>query len=245
MYLERVEATHPVHGNVLIMNDRLYTVAGRSMFTDGGIRFLILDALDRAARSKNTSWMTKCRAPMNSYKCGTRSSICPWRFPICSPPTERRSSCAISRSILEGNRLNLMFDGKASTVVRRALTYGPDMKTIHAKLGGDDAEGRGRALVQWQQGFLDDSWWHRTYWVYGNYHASGHSGYTQAGSQGNPAGRMITFDDDRIYTWGRLKLVLPVVGGISCITCTPRTTTTRTSGMHRLADSGACNGRLG
>ena len=45
MFLERMEATHPVHGNVLVMNDRLYTVAGRSMFTDGGIRFLILDAL--------------------------------------------------------------------------------------------------------------------------------------------------------------------------------------------------------
>ena len=45
MYLERMEATHPVHGNVLVMNNRLYTVAGRSMFTDGGIHFLVLDAL--------------------------------------------------------------------------------------------------------------------------------------------------------------------------------------------------------
>ena len=34
MYLEHMEATHPVHGNVLVMNDRLYTVAGRSMFTN-------------------------------------------------------------------------------------------------------------------------------------------------------------------------------------------------------------------
>ena len=33
-------------------------------------------------------------------------------------------------------------------------------------------------------GFTDDAWWHRTYWVYGRYQASGHSGYTQAGAQG-------------------------------------------------------------
>jgi hypothetical protein len=54
-------------------------------------------------------------------------------------------------------------------------------------------------------GFEDDSWWHRTYWVFGNYQASGFAGYTQAGARGAPAGRMITFDKDRIYTWGRLQ----------------------------------------
>ena len=45
MYFEKLGSTHPVHGNVLVMNDRVYTVAGRSMFTDGGMRFLVLDAL--------------------------------------------------------------------------------------------------------------------------------------------------------------------------------------------------------
>ena len=40
----RLESVWPVHGNVLVMNDRVYTVAGRNMYTDGGLRFLILDA---------------------------------------------------------------------------------------------------------------------------------------------------------------------------------------------------------
>jgi hypothetical protein len=103
---------------------------------------------------------------------------------------------------LEGNRLNLMFDGKRYGY--EPDTYGPDVKAIHSKLGGEDQRGADAHLFS-GTGFLDDSWWHRTYWIYGNYHASGHSGYTQAGAQGAPAGRMITFDKDQIYTWGRLR----------------------------------------
>jgi hypothetical protein len=103
---------------------------------------------------------------------------------------------------LEGNRLDLMFDG--SLYGYEPDTYGPEMKAIHAKLGGPDQRGDDAHLFS-GTGWLDESWWHRTYWIYGNYHASGHSGYTQAGAQGAPAGRMITFDKDQIYTWGRLK----------------------------------------
>jgi len=103
---------------------------------------------------------------------------------------------------LEGNRLDLMFDGKRYGY--EPDSYGPDVAAIHKKLGGEDQRGEDAHLFS-GTGFLDDSWWHRTYWIYGNYHASGHSGYTQAGAQGAPAGRMITFDKDRIYTWGRLK----------------------------------------
>ena len=103
---------------------------------------------------------------------------------------------------LEGNRLDLMFAGKRYGY--EPDTLGPDVKAIIAKLGGEKQKGEDAHLFS-ATGFLDDSWWHRTYWVYGNYQASGHYGYTQAGAQGNPAGRMITFDKDRIYTWGRLQ----------------------------------------
>ncbi len=102
---------------------------------------------------------------------------------------------------LEGNRLDLLFSGKLYGY--EPGTYGQDVATTHDpvanKQKGEDAH------LFSGTGFLDDSWWHRTYWIYGNYHASGHSGYTQAGAKGAPAGRMITFDKDRIYTWGRLR----------------------------------------
>ena len=53
-------------------------------------------------------------------------------------------------------------------------------------------------------GFLDDTWWHRTYWIYGT--AIG-GGYTNWPSVGNavPAGRLLTFDDGKlIYGYGRM-----------------------------------------
>ena len=44
MYFEQLESTHPLHGSGIIHDNKIYTVAGRSMFVDGGMRFLILNA---------------------------------------------------------------------------------------------------------------------------------------------------------------------------------------------------------
>lgn len=201
MYLERMEATHPVHGNVLILNDRLYTVAGRSMFTDGGIRFLILDALTGRKIKEHI---------MDDKVPGTDEQL-QMRHEILNMPTAltdilssngKKIFMRYQPFDLEGNRLDLMFDGQRYGY--EPDTYGSDMKAIHSKLGGEDQRGEDAHLFS-GTGFLDDSWWHRTYLVYGKYQASGHSGYTQAGAQGAPAGRTVSFDKDRIYTWGRMR----------------------------------------
>ncbi len=201
MYLERMESTHPVHGNVLIMNDRLYTVAGRSMFTDGGIRFLILDAL---TGRKIKEHVMDDKVPGTDEPLQMQHEILnmPMALSDLLSSNGKKIFMRYQPFDLEGNRLDLMFDSKRYGY--EPDTYGPDMKAIHSKLGGEDQKGEDAHLFS-ATGFLDTSWWHRTYWVYGKYQASGHSGYTQAGAQGNPAGRMITFDKDRIYTWGRLK----------------------------------------
>jgi hypothetical protein len=51
-------------------------------------------------------------------------------------------------------------------------------------------------------GFVDDSFWHRTNWVYGRSVAGGHAGYYQAGKFA-PAGRILVVDDDNVYGYGR------------------------------------------
>jgi len=54
------------------------------------------------------------------------------------------------------------------------------------------------------RGFLDNTWWHRTYWVYA---ASIGGGYTHWPDVGNasPAGRLLTFDGGKfIYGYGRM-----------------------------------------
>jgi outer membrane protein assembly factor BamB len=51
-------------------------------------------------------------------------------------------------------------------------------------------------------GLLDDSWWHRTYWLYGQENTSGWSTWFQAGNV-VPAGRILAFDDETVFGFGR------------------------------------------
>ncbi|MBM3498236.1 MAG: hypothetical protein FJX74_06150, partial [Armatimonadetes bacterium] len=50
-------------------------------------------------------------------------------------------------------------------------------------------------------GFLNDDWWHRTYWVYGTHFYSGYIGWYFAGRE-TPAGRLLTVDEASIYGFG-------------------------------------------
>ncbi|MFZ5829210.1 MAG: PQQ-binding-like beta-propeller repeat protein [Planctomycetota bacterium] len=200
MYLERMEATHPVHGNVLVMNDRVYTVAGRSMFTDGGMRFLILDAL---TGRKIKEHLMDDKVPGTDEPLQMQHEILnmPMALSDLLSSNGKKVFMRYQPFDLEGNRLDLLFSGKLYGY--EPGTYADHVAITHDPLANNQ-KGEDAHLFS-GTGFLDDSWWHRTYWVYGKYHASGHSGYTQAGAKGAPAGRMITFDKDRIYTWGRLQ----------------------------------------
>ena len=51
-------------------------------------------------------------------------------------------------------------------------------------------------------GLVDDTWWHRTYWLYGSTFTSGWPGWWKTGNQ-VPAGRILAFDDKTIYGFGR------------------------------------------
>lgn len=51
-------------------------------------------------------------------------------------------------------------------------------------------------------GFLDDSWWHRSYCVYGSEFKAGWPGWHQVGNI-VPAGKLLAFNDNSIYGFGR------------------------------------------
>jgi len=51
-------------------------------------------------------------------------------------------------------------------------------------------------------GFLDDSWWHRTYWIIGTKMNSGYGGWPTIGNV-VPSGRLLVLDDSNIYGFGR------------------------------------------
>ena len=53
-------------------------------------------------------------------------------------------------------------------------------------------------------GFLDDSWWHRTYWILGTRMNTGWGGWLTVGRK-VPAGRLLVLDDSTVYGFGRLN----------------------------------------
>ncbi len=54
------------------------------------------------------------------------------------------------------------------------------------------------------RGFLDDTWWHRTYWVYGTEIGGGYTNWPLVGNR-SPAGRLLAFDGGKlIYGYGRM-----------------------------------------
>ncbi len=53
-------------------------------------------------------------------------------------------------------------------------------------------------------GFLDDTWWHRTYWQYGTWMRGGFGGWPQAARQ-VPAARIMSVGRDALFGFGRTK----------------------------------------
>jgi len=73
----------------------------------------------------------------------------------------------------------------------------------HAKFDrrGVEQEEPGRHLFT-PTGFVDDSWWHRSYQLYGTEFIAGWGGWWKNGNRA-PAGRLLAFDDASIYGFGR------------------------------------------
>jgi outer membrane protein assembly factor BamB len=55
-------------------------------------------------------------------------------------------------------------------------------------------------------GFLDDSWWHRTYWMLGVKMGNNYGGWPTAGIRA-PAGRILAVDGQTVYGFGRDQYV--------------------------------------
>jgi len=107
------------------------------------------------------------------------------------PEMHRQPREAVSGFNL-GGALPDVLASDGETVFMRQLCFTPDdLQPAPAK----------RHLFS-PTGLLDDSWWHRTYWVYGDSFTSGWPGWWQTGNK-VPAGRILAFDEDTVYGFGR------------------------------------------
>ncbi|MBD3183586.1 PQQ-binding-like beta-propeller repeat protein [Candidatus Poribacteria bacterium] len=176
MSFEQLESVWPVHGSVMIRDDALYFVAGRSMFIDGGLR---LFKLDPVTGKKLVEKVMDDKDP----KTGENLQVY----------VDTLNMTVALPDILSSDGDNIYM---------RSMPI--DFQGTRKKLAYTNANQQKSNYVHLfaPTGFLDGSWWHRSYWVYGTSMASGYGGYYQAGKYA-PAGRIIVADDENIYGFGR------------------------------------------
>ena len=182
MACEQIESVWPVHGSVLVHEGVVYCVAGRSMWLDGGMRLVRLDA--RSGR-KLSETVLDDRYP------GTDETLqrdVRWpNLPVALPDV-------------------LSCDGRH--VYMRSQPFDLDGNRTEVVTPRDYTEQRGTTAHLFSPtGFLDDSWWHRSYWLFGRSFIGGAGGWYLAGYRA-PSGRILAVDDATVYGFGRVPLGL-------------------------------------
>ncbi|MCP4259399.1 MAG: PQQ-binding-like beta-propeller repeat protein [Planctomycetes bacterium] len=173
---EQLESVWPVHGNVLIKDDILYCIAGRSMFLDGGMRLL---RLDPKTGKKLSETILDDRDPESGkdLQVHVKGLNMPVALPDILSSDGQYVYMRSQRFDLEGNREQI------------------------AKKDASEQTGEGAHLFC-TIGFLDDSWFHRSYWMYGKSVSSGWGGWFRSG-RFVPSGRLLVYDDSSVYGFGR------------------------------------------
>ncbi len=182
MAFEQLESVWPVHGSVLIERDLVHFIVGRSSFLDGGMWYM---QLDPRTGEKRAETLLNDRDPDTGDDIQNRLQTL--QMPVALADILcTDGECVYLRSQKFDN------DGRRQEI-------GP-VSGDAVKQGGTQT-GPGRHLFA-PMGFLDESWFHRSYWVYGKNFAGGHNGYFQAGKH-TPSGRILVFNDKEIFGYAR------------------------------------------
>jgi hypothetical protein len=146
------------------------------MFLDGGIRFLRLDPKTGRKLSEN---ILDDRDPEtgNNLQVYVKGLNMPVALPDVLSSDGRYVYMRSQRFDLQGTRRQI------------------------APMNATEQTGGGAHLFC-TIGFLDDSWFHRSYWMFGKSVASGWGGWPRAGRY-VPSGRIMVCDESSIYSFGR------------------------------------------
>jgi outer membrane protein assembly factor BamB len=177
---EQLESAWPVHGSVLVYDGVVYCTAGRNMFLDGGIHFLRLDP--RTGKLLGEVVMND-RDPESGEEMHlahlekTQGNNMPVALSDVLSCDGRHVWMRSQKIDFEGNRLEIGLE---------------DVNEQPA----DDCH------LFCQVGFLDASYFFRTYWTFGRRVSGGYGGWLKAGRL-VPSGRILCFDDTHVYGFGR------------------------------------------
>jgi len=175
------ESVWPVSGSVLIRRAgpagaRLYCVAGRSMFLDGGLRMVVLNPRTGELIAENV---------MDDKVPGTdkrlQDLLMGKHMPVAQP------------DILSCDR---------SYVYMKSQTFSPDGKRVRVRPQRPDTQYDDEVHLFSPISFLDNSWHQRTYWIYGRAAGEGWAEF-QLPPKRVPCGRIMCIDENNAYAYAR------------------------------------------
>lgn len=172
----QIESVWPLSGSVLIQDDKLYCVAGRSMFLDGGLRMVIIKPETGELISENV---------MDSRV----------------PGTEKRLD-----DLLMGKHMPValpdILSGDGQYVYMKSQTFTHDGKRVRFRPQRPDTQYDQELHLFSPISFLDDGWHQRTYWIYGRAAGEGWAEF-QLPPKRVPCGRILCIDGKNAYGYAR------------------------------------------
>jgi len=176
MSFGQLESVWPLFGSVLVQGGKLYCVAGRSMFLDGGLRMVILEPETGRLVSENV---------MDRRVPGTKKQI---------------------DDLLMGKHMPVampdILSGDGQRVYMKSQTFTPDGKRARVRPLRPDTQYDQEVHLFSPVSFLDDAWPQRTYWIYGRAAGEGWAEF-QYPPKRVPYGRIMCLDEQNAYSYGR------------------------------------------
>jgi len=176
MSYNQPESVWPLSGSTLIQDGKLYCVAGRSMFLDGGLRMLILNPETGKLIYEN---VMDADVPGTDKK--LEDLIMGKHLPVSMPDI-------------------LSSDGQY--VYMKSQTFAMDGKRVRVKPQRPDTQYDEEVHLFSPISFLDDGWHQRTYWIYGRAAGEGWAEF-QYPPKRVPCGRIMCIDEENAYSYGR------------------------------------------
>lgn len=176
MAYDQLESVWPLSGNVLVEDGRLYCVAGRSMFLDGGMRMVILDPKTGELISENV---------MDRHVPGSDKQL---------------------EDLLMGKHMPVAMPDILSSdgqfVYMKSQTFTLDGKRVRVRPQRPDTQYDEEVHLFSPISFLDDGWHQRTYWIFGRAAGEGWAEF-QFPPKRVPCGRIMCIDDNNAYGYAR------------------------------------------
>jgi len=176
MSYNQPESVWPLSGSTLIEDDKLYCVAGRSMFLDGGLRMLILNAETGELLHENV---------MDRKVPGTDKEL---------------------EDLLMGKHMPVSMPDILSSdgqyVYMKSQTFTMDGKRVRVRPQRPDTQYDEEVHLFAPISFLDDAWHQRTYMIYGRAAGEGWAEF-QFPPKRVPCGRVMCIDEENAYSYGR------------------------------------------